>query len=109
MNTKLSVWAKGVTGGLEALLAIPILGGSIVLFSGWQALSFAFALHLIALVICLVVKTSPMPSIMGIVTSFAGYLPVVGWFFHTVTAILLLVSAYHDNKKIKQHELTLSK
>jgi hypothetical protein len=109
MNAKVSSWAKGVTGGFEALLAIPFIGGSIVVFSGWQALSLAFFLHLIAIVICIFSKTNPFPNVLGVVASIVGYVPVIGWLLHTVTAIVLLISAYKDSIKPKEPEHPESK
>lgn len=98
---KLSSFSKGVTGSYEAILAIPFVGGSIVLMSGWQALSLAFTLHIIVLFISLYARTTALPSIMGIIASIAGYIPVIGWFFHAVAMVVLLTSAYSDHKQAK--------
>lgn len=103
---KLSSFAKGITGSYEAILAIPFLGGSIILLSGWQALSIAFTLHVIALLISLYARTSALPSIMGIIASIAGYIPVIGWFFHAVAMAMLLTSAYSDHKQAKTEAST---
>lgn len=108
MNKNVSVWAKGIAGGYEALLAIPVLGGIIVMSSGWQALSLAFTLHLAVLIISFLSKTSPVPSIIGLITSVVAYVPVIGWLLHTITAILYIVSAVKDSKNEKKEKMPLS-
>lgn len=99
---KLSTWSKGVSGGFEALLAIPIIGGTWILLSGYQLIWIAFLLHLITLGISIAKKTSFLPSIVGIITCMVAIVPVVGWFFHAVTAVLLLISAMKDKKTESQ-------
>lgn len=108
MNKNVSVWAKGIAGGYEALLAVPILGGSIVMLSGWQALSLAFTLHFVVLIISFLSKTSPVPSIIGLITSVLAYVPVLGWLLHTITAIFYIVSAVKDRKNEKKEKMLLS-
>lgn len=98
---KLSTWSKGISGCYEAFLAIPILGGAMILGSGWQLLFIAFFIHLVTLVVSISKNTSFVPSIFGIVASIAGIIPFVGWFLHTVTAILLIVSGIKDMKNNK--------
>ncbi|WP_158735669.1 hypothetical protein [Alteribacillus sp. YIM 98480] len=96
---KLSAAAKFISGGFEALLAIPFIGGSIVIFSGYSALGTAVVLHIITLIITLLYRTAKTPSIVGIITSIISALPVVGWLLHTITAILLLTSATRDLRR----------
>ncbi|MDQ0297922.1 putative membrane protein [Salibacterium salarium] len=96
---KLSALAKFISGGYEALLAIPLIGGSIVLFSGYSALGIALTLHIITFIIAYVYRTAKTPSVFGIITSLIAGIPVIGWLLHTITAILLLVSAVSDNRR----------
>ncbi len=99
MNPKTSAFAKGIAGGYELILAIPFLGGLIVLSSGWQALTLSLVIHLIVLGIAIGSKTSIAPSICGIVTALLAWIPVVGWLLHTITCIVLFVSAFGDARK----------
>ncbi|WP_240377159.1 hypothetical protein [Bacillus piscicola] len=92
----ISAIAKFVSGGFEALLAIPFIGGSIVIFSGYSALGTALFLHIVTLLITFVYRTAKTPSVVGIVTSLLSAIPVVGWILHTITAIVLLISAVRD-------------
>ncbi|SFF04579.1 hypothetical protein [Alteribacillus iranensis] len=92
----LSAIAKFVSGGFEALLAIPFIGGSIVIFSGYSALGTALVLHIITLIVTFVYRTAKTPSVVGIITSLLSAIPVVGWILHTIAAILLLASAVRD-------------
>ncbi|MDP5276690.1 hypothetical protein [Chengkuizengella axinellae] len=85
---------KWVTGGLEALLGIPILGGTIVLSLAWSPLIIMLILHIITLAICSKHGASKAPSIVGIITSCIAWIPVVGMIMHLITAVLLMVSAH---------------
>lgn len=84
---------RWVTGGCELILAIPILGGLIVIGTGYVALGVMLLLHIIALVLSTNQKEPGYGSIMGILTSVLAWIPFVGWFLHGLTAILLIVSA----------------
>jgi hypothetical protein len=97
---KLSVWAKAVSGLFELILAIPVIGGFIIVGNGYLPLTIAFFLHLATLMICVAEKRSFKSSVLGIITSSIAWIPVVGWFFHGVTSIALFVSAYQTSKKI---------
>ncbi|RSL31466.1 hypothetical protein D7Z54_20730 [Salibacterium salarium] len=95
----LSALAKFISGGFEALLAIPFIGGSIVFFTGYSALGIALVLHIITLLLTFVYRTAKTPSIIGIITSLIAGIPVIGWIMHTITAILLIVSAFADSRR----------
>lgn len=84
---------KWVTGGMEAVLAIPILGGIIVLGSLYWALVVMFILHLITLILSNKNDEPFYGSVLGIVTSLLAWIPFLGWGLHLITAILLMVSA----------------
>ncbi|PRO67299.1 hypothetical protein [Alkalicoccus urumqiensis] len=93
---KLSAFSKFASGGFEALLAIPFIGGSIVVFSGYSALSIALVLHIITLLIAFTYRTAKLPSVSGLVAVFLGWIPVVGWILHTIAAVWILASAFRD-------------
>jgi hypothetical protein len=97
---KLSVWAKVVSGLFELILAIPIIGGLIVIGNGYLPLTIVFFLHLTTLIICVAAKHSFKSSVLGMITSLIAWIPVVGWIFHGLTSIALFVSAYQTRKKI---------
>lgn len=90
---KTSKVLKWVSGGVEAFLAIPIIGGSIILSLLWTPLLAMLILHIITLVYCKQENESTAGSIVGIVTSLIGWIPIVGWIMHVVTAVLLMLSA----------------
>ncbi|MFB4167157.1 hypothetical protein [Virgibacillus sp. JSM 102003] len=89
---------KWVTGGCEAFLGIPIIGGAFVLSSGWGALFVMFILHLVTLLIAHNEKGSKAGSIIGMVTSAVGVIPVIGMIMHIITAIVLLIDAGFNKK-----------
>ncbi|QKY71101.1 hypothetical protein [Lentibacillus sp. CBA3610] len=84
---------KWISGGAEALLAIPVLGGSIVIGFLYIPLLVTLALHIVTLVLTKKEGGNTVGSILGIVTSCVAWIPFVGWAMHTVTAILLMIDA----------------
>lgn len=96
----LSRLMKFVTGGMEAFLGIPVLGGAFVIFSGYTALWVMLALHLVTLLICHKENAGRLGSVVGIVTSIVGLIPIVGMIMHIISAIALILSALtqQDNR-----------
>lgn len=84
---------KWVTGGLEALLGVPILGGTIVLGLLWTPLAIMLVLHIITLVFTKKEGGASTGSILGIVTSCVAWIPIVGMILHILSAIFLMVDA----------------
>ncbi|WP_379128307.1 hypothetical protein [Paenibacillus sp. sgz500958] len=84
---------KWVTGSCELVLAIPILGGAIVIGTGYSALGFMFILHVITVILSARNREPVYGSVMGIVTSALAWIPILGWALHLITAILLMVTA----------------
>jgi len=89
-----------VTGILEGVLGIPVLGGLIVMGLAYIPLFVMFILHIITLVFALKESKDVHGSIVGIVTSAIAWIPFVGMIMHIITAILLLVSYFkYDNEQ----------
>lgn len=84
---------KLLTGVMEAVLAIPVLGGLIVLASAYWALVVMCVLHAATLIISVKNHDSYYGSILGIVTSLLAWIPFLGWLLHLLTAVLLFISA----------------
>ncbi|AYC28898.1 hypothetical protein [Paenisporosarcina cavernae] len=76
---------------LEAILAVPLIGGTIVIGSGYFALGLMFVIHLIILVLAAKTYTSKTAAIAGLITSAIAWIPVLGWVLHCVTAILYAI------------------
>ncbi len=100
-KTKTSTILKFVSGGLEALLGIPFLGGMIVITLFWTPLALMLALHIVTLVFSLKEEEKKHGSILGIVTSVIGWIPLVGMIMHIVTGVLLIVDAYKANAVVQ--------
>lgn len=88
---------KLISGIGEAILAIPVLGGIIILSFSWMPLVLMLVLHIITAVVCSNERASKIPSFLGIVTSAIGWIPIVGWFMHLVSAIVLLIAASRNS------------
>ncbi len=90
---------KWVSGGLEALLGIPLIGASIIIGFLWFPLVIMLALHIVTLVFTRKEGGSTVGSILGIVTSCIAWIPFVGMIMHILTAIFLMIDAAKSNKE----------
>lgn len=95
-NSRIMKW---ITGGLEIFLAIPIVGGAVVIGLAYTPLVIMLALHIVTLVLSSKNGETKYGSIVGIVTSCIAWIPFVGWIMHVVSGILLMVSAA-QNKRV---------
>ncbi|OBW52715.1 hypothetical protein A9489_15720 [Bacillus thuringiensis] len=84
---------KWVTGALEALLGIPVLGGTIVVSLLWLPLLFMLVLHIVTLVLAKKVNMSANGNVLGIVTSCLAWIPFVGMILHILSAIFIMMDA----------------
>ncbi|MDQ0493812.1 hypothetical protein [Paenibacillus brasilensis] len=84
---------KWITGGLELFLAIPVLGGLIVVNSAYTVLFFMLIFHIVTLVLSVTNREPFYGSILGIVTSVVGWIPIVGWLMHLLSGIFLMITA----------------
>ena len=96
---KTSTLLKWISGGLEALLGIPVLGGTIVISLLWTPLLIMLALHIVTLYFSSKENQKKTGSILGIVTSVIAWIPIVGMVMHIITAIILLMDAYKTNNQ----------
>ncbi|WNB91212.1 hypothetical protein [Bacillus sp. NEB1478] len=94
---------KWVSGGIEAFLGIPFLGGIIVIASGWAPLQFMFFLHLVTFIVCLVQKQRFHGSIVGMITSLVAFIPGLGMVMHLLTAVILFIDAVRGDRKRNDH------
>lgn len=92
-KVKTSTILKWVSGGLEAFLGIPVFGGIVIVSLLWTPLAIMLALHIVTLIFSSKENEKRHGSILGIVTSAIGWIPVVGMIMHIITAVLLMVDA----------------
>ena len=84
---------KWVSGGLEAVLGIPIFGGLIVFGTGYNALWLMLAFHIVVVVLTARAGRVSKGNIVGIVASTVGVIPFVGMLLHMAAAITILLDA----------------
>ncbi|RKQ29603.1 hypothetical protein [Oceanobacillus halophilus] len=87
---------KWISGGLEAFWGIPLVGGAIILAYAWLPLVFMLVLHIVTLVFSVRDQKKIHGSVLGIVTSCVGWIPILGMIMHIITAIFLLIDAYKN-------------
>ncbi|WP_226670872.1 hypothetical protein [Metabacillus litoralis] len=98
MNRQTVKTLKWISGGLEAFLGIPIIGGSVVLGFGWTPLIIMLASHILVVVFSKKVGVRATGNILGIITSVIGWIPIVGMFMHIISAIFILLDAASKDK-----------
>jgi len=82
---------KLIAAIVETILALPFIGGLIVIGTAWLTLVIVLALHIAILAVASQNKAKKVAPIMGIITNVLAWIPVVGWLLHLVTAILYWV------------------
>jgi len=82
---------KMVAAIVETILALPFIGGLIVIGTAWLTLVIVLALHIAILAVTSSNKSKKTAPIIGIITNALAWIPVVGWLLHLVTAILYWV------------------
>lgn len=93
VNMSTSRILKWVSGSLEAILGIPVLGGLIVLSLAWIPLLIMLALHIVTFILTKKDEGGTTGSILGIITSCVGWIPIVGMVMHIISAVFLMINA----------------
>jgi len=94
---------KWISGGCEAFLGIPIVGGTIILSLAWIPLFIMMAVHVIIIVIALKSKHDlPTGNIIGIGASVLGFIPGIGMVLHIVAAVFILLEALKTQKLVAE-------
>ncbi|MGM7724341.1 hypothetical protein [Metabacillus sp. Hm71] len=99
MNRQTVKMLKWISGGIEAFLGIPIIGGSIIIGLGWTPLLVMLVFHIVVLVLSNKVGVKAYGNILGIVTSAIGWIPFVGMIMHILSAVFILLDAARKEKK----------
>ena len=95
---------------LEVIMAIPLLGATVIIGSAYTFLVLAFTVHLALLVLRVVVNKKakeddlevnlPLAApIVGVVGNLVAVIPFVGWAMHLATAILYLIELANGKHK----------
>ncbi|MGO4375131.1 hypothetical protein AB4Z21_31125 [Paenibacillus sp. MCAF20] len=93
-----------ITGLCEALLGVPVIGGLLVLMSGYSFLIYMLIAHIVALIICVKYKRPIYSSVLGIAASALGWIPFLGMTLHIVAAVFLIRNAVITGKLENQNE-----
>lgn len=82
---------KIVMALIELLLAVPILGGAIIVSSGWSMLWLLFILHGIGIYLASREHKRKAIHIVGLILVPLEFIPVIGWLCHLIIGIMLLI------------------
>ncbi|WLD92707.1 hypothetical protein [Alkalihalobacillus sp. AL-G] len=104
---KTSKALKWVSGGLELLLGIPLIGAYIVMSMWYIPLLVMLGLHITTLVFSNKEGMGKGGSIVGIVTSCIAIIPFIGMAMHLITGILLIVDAATNKQSDKPINVTI--
>jgi len=88
-----------VTAIIEAILGIPLLGGTLVMLSGYTLLFATLILHIVTLVLCSQHNKPVVGSILGIITSVLAWIPILGMIMHLTTAVFLFIAVSKNNQQ----------
>lgn len=94
---------KWVTGGLEAILGVPILGAAIILGFLWIPLGIMLVLHIVTLVLTKKDGGATTGSILGIITSCIAWIPFVGMIMHIISAVFLMIDASKEDQYVSSN------
>ncbi|EZH66280.1 hypothetical protein DH09_10105 [Bacillaceae bacterium JMAK1] len=92
---------KWVSGGGEALLGIPFLGGSFILAMAWVPLFVMLAIHV--LIVVFAIRSGhnlPIGNIIGIGASILGFIPGLGMALHIVAAVFIFMESYKTHASL---------
>lgn len=87
-----------ITGVFEGLLGIPVFGGIYIMGSGYTPLFVMLILHIITLLLASRDRRWIAGSVLGIVTSIIGFIPLVGMTLHWITCIVLIISVFQPRR-----------
>src|SRR5699024_2911266 len=91
---------KWITGGAEAFLGIPFIGGIFIISQEWTPLLVMLILHIKRILVTYKDCGATGGSILGIITSCVAWIPFVGMVMHIITAIVLFITALMPNSNI---------
>jgi hypothetical protein len=57
------------------------------------------------LIICVVQKERFYGSVLGLITSVVGYIPILGMIMHIITALVLFVDGARGSRKKKNEDV----
>ncbi len=100
MNREMINILKWISGGIEALLGIPVLGGTIIISMAWTPLFIMLAFHIVIVILSYKAGVKAYGNVLGIVTNIVGFIPGVGMIMHLLSAVFILVNAAQNQNKI---------
>lgn len=92
-ETNIATTLKWISGGLEALLGIPLVGASIVIGLFYVPLLLMLAFHIVNFNISKKHGKKTSANVLGIVTNCVAWIPGVGMIMHILSAVFLMLEA----------------
>jgi len=76
----------------ESFLAIPMIGGMFIISWAWAPLIASFVLGFVGIIACVSERKSTAGHVLQLIAGLLGFVPVLGWLFHFVAALVLWIS-----------------
>lgn len=96
MQDSTSKTYKIIIAIIELFLGIPFLGGIFIIAHAWMPLILLFVLHVVGIFIADKEYKSKAGHIVGIVGNALGWIPFLGWIFHLIIGVTLLIEGLSD-------------
>lgn len=88
----------------ESILAIPVVGGSIIVAFIWIPLIVMLFIHILGIIFANIEGKSTTGHILGVLASILGFIPFLGWILHCVTFIVLITDVVSDFKNKNKNQ-----
>ncbi len=83
----------------ELVLAIPVVGGLIVIGSSYGTIVTALVIHAIILIFRFVRGDSKVVPILALIGTLLTWIPFIGWFIHLCIAIAYFIDFFVGKRR----------
>lgn len=97
----ISKYHKILVGIYELILAVPLLGFTIALSTGWSVLGWMIFLHILGVLLSVVSKQKMSGHVLGIFGNMIAVIPFVGMITHGIIGLILLYQGIKEQIKTK--------
>ena len=82
---------KLIAASFETVLAIPLVGGLLIISSFWLLLALEVIIGIFGVIRANKEKKAKNGHVMQIIAGFVGWVPFLGWLLHLLSAVMLWI------------------